>query len=94
MTYILLFVLLVIVVMQFRLASTLKLMIKRLDGVEAMFRVRQGQIGRQKAVTKNPTVDSKARTVVRDTDDLPLTGRMSTGIHRVRSTDARIDYDN
>ena len=31
-----------------------------------------------------PIVDAKAVTVRRDTDDLPLTGRQSTGVHRKR----------
>lgn len=32
-----------------------------------------------------PSVDAKARTTVRDTDDLPRTGRMSQGVKRVKS---------
>lgn len=64
--------------------------------IEALytFRVRQGNIARQRTSEQNPQVDAKARTTVRDSHDLPTTGRMSTGIKRVRSDRARPDIND
>jgi len=46
------------------------------------WRVRQSKIKSRVANTGIPVVDATVRTIRRDTDDLPLTGRMSTGLHR------------
>lgn len=42
--------------------------------------------------TATPHVDAKARTVTRDSHDLPATGRMSQGVHR-KKTNARNNPD-
>lgn len=57
-------------------------------------RTHQSSIARSKTSTASPTVDSRARTTRRDTADLPATGRMSQGVHRIRSNGGRIDSDS
>jgi len=54
---------------------------------------RKSSIAQARTTRKPPGVDAHAVTTRRDTNDLPLTGRMSQGIKRVR-TDARIDTDD
>jgi hypothetical protein len=49
------------------------------------FRVRQGDMKRQRANGKNPTVDARVVRTRRGDSDLPRTGRVSTGIKRVRT---------
>lgn len=46
------------------------------------FRTRQTNIARERSSRRTPHVDAHAKTTVRDTDDLPLTGRMSQGVMR------------
>ena len=74
--------LIAIFVAQIKILSGVKSLGNRLSELENSLRVRQGNISSQRATRANPKVDSKARTVVRDTHDLPLTGRMSQGVHR------------
>lgn len=47
-------------------------------------RTRQSSIATQRTSQQRPQVDVRSRTVRRDTDDLPATGRMSTAVHRKR----------
>lgn len=54
---------------------------------------RKSSIAQARAIRKPPGVDAHAVTTRRDTNDLPLTGRMSQGVKRVR-TNARIDTDD
>lgn len=58
-----------------------------------LLRARQSTIGVQKVMRANPKVDAVARTKVRDSDDLPLTGRMSQGIRRKKSN-GRVNNDD
>lgn len=58
------------------------------------FRTRQNKIAMQKVSQKNPPVDSRARTTVRDTHDLKPTGRMSMGVHRGKVRFERTTDDN
>lgn len=61
-------------------------LITRLGVLEALHRARMGNVKKpEKRTAATPPIDAKARTTKRDTDDLPPTGRMSTGIHRRRS---------
>lgn len=46
---------------------------------------RQSRVVNQVVTRRNPQVDAVARTVKRDSNDLPLTGRMSTGVHRKKN---------
>lgn len=59
-----------------------------------VFRTRQGKIASQRTRVANPKVDSRARTTVRDTNDLPVTARISTGVHRKKRNFDRLPDDN
>lgn len=51
-----------------------------LAGQRIRAQVRIGAIARSRTTKASPKVDSRARTVVRDSNDLPLTGRMSEAL--------------
>lgn len=72
---------LVLQVMNYRQLSKLRAQLTHVEMQLNGFRVRQGKIASRKSSSKPPGVDAKARTVRRDTDDLPATGRMSNGLH-------------
>jgi len=65
-----------------RMAISLGVEIKSLKASVLAGKPRQAHIKSKTANTGIPIVDARAVTVRRDTDDLPLTGRMSTGLHR------------
>lgn len=50
--------------------------------VKVLTTVRQQRVASSRSNKGTPVVDAKARTTVRDSHDLPTTGRMSTGIQR------------
>lgn len=55
---------------------------------------RKAAISALRAHQPTPRVDSKVRTTRRDTDDLPVTGRMSQGVKRIRTTYDSSSDDN
>lgn len=70
---------------------------RKLKGIEEhllVFRTRQGKIASQRTGVANPKVDSRARTTIRDTKDLPATARISTGVHRKKRNFDRLTPDN
>lgn len=70
---------------------------RKLNSIEEhlkVFRTRQGKIASQRTIVANPKVDSAARTTVRDTKDLPVTARISTGVHRKKRSFDRLPHDN
>lgn len=64
-----------------------------LDALRSESAARNSAIRAARTHHAPPGVDARARTTRRDTDDLPLTGRMSQGVKRVR-TDARSRDDD
>lgn len=65
-----------------RRIDELKLEMMKVREVVAGLRGHNGTIASRKASSSTPTIDARGRTVIRDTDDLPLTGRMSVAVHR------------
>lgn len=66
----------------------------KLNALELALRVRQGKVSFAQASQGSPTIDSRARTTTRDTDDLPVTGRMGKGLTRKRRSFDRLTDDN
>lgn len=60
-----------------RLESRVSTSLRQIDEKD---RVRQGKIAGDRASYSTPKVDATARTVRRDTKDLPKTGRQSSGL--------------
>ena len=58
-----------------------------------VLRTRQGKISSERASRSAPKVDSIARTIIRDSDDLPKTGRMAVGLHRKRVDHGSVNHD-
>lgn len=90
----------VIIALLLIILAYLVILHRRLDGVENKLRVmnskfstRQTGVAHRRSTESIPHVDARARTVRRDTHDLPVTGRMSDGLHR-RKRDASIIRDN
>lgn len=57
---------------------------QQINKIRSDIAARQAQIAHARSTRQVPHVDAKARTVQRDTDDLPVTGRMSQGVKRVK----------
>jgi hypothetical protein len=87
------FLLIVVIAMVGRLMWDIRRLHEQLRKHDIHTRVRQGEISRQKMNHATPTIDSRARTSVRDTDDLPATGRMSQGLSRRKNHDRHTDDD-
>lgn len=91
MDWVIVVIQLVVLVMLLRIAAQLRDVKDRLRVISTKVdeqKARQSQITARRASSSTPQVDAKARTTKRDTDDLPLTGRMSMGVHRKKR-----DYD-
>lgn len=67
---------------------------RQLDQKINRFASRQSDIRWKRRESRIPSVDAQARTTSRDSDDLPATGRMSTGVHRKKRTHARAEDDH
>lgn len=73
---------LVYLIAVWRMVIQLGVELKTLKPMILAGKPKQARIKSKQASQGIPVVDAKAVTVRRDTDDLPLTGRMSTGVHR------------
>jgi len=58
------------------------------------FRTRQGSIAQGRRTSAVPSVDTRVVTTHRDSDDLPVTGRMSMAVHRDKRDYDRADTDD
>lgn len=58
------------------------------------FRTRQTSVAQGRVIQRGPTIDAQARTIRRDSNDIPATGRMSRAIHRTKVDYARTDTDD
>lgn len=67
-----------LVMILLRIEKWMSIISRKVDEQKA----RQSSIAARRASTSTPSVDAKARTTKRDSNDLPATGRMSMGIHR------------
>ena len=65
-----------------RTVTQLGVEVKALKPMILAGKPKQARIRSKEANTGIPIVDARAVTVRRDTDDLPLTGRQSFGVHR------------
>lgn len=67
--------------------------VRQLDQKVNRFATRQSDIRWKRRENRTPSVDARARTVSRDSNDLNATGRMSTGVHRKKRIHARAEDD-
>lgn len=58
------------------------------------FRTRQSAIAQHRNAQRGPPVDVRAKTSRRDSDDLPVTGHMTTALHREKRVYERTDADH
>lgn len=88
---------LVLVVVQVKLWRSMKETRAKVDAHGTMLiqmSARTSHTVQQRVSRKNPQVDAAARTTKRDSHDLPLTGRMSQGLHREKSNSVRLTDDS
>ena len=57
---------------------------RELDQLRSESAARNASVAARRTHRASPGVDAAGRTTRRDSDDLPLTGRMSQGVQRVR----------
>lgn len=75
---------------EFRAHKTKKIMEAQLQAL----RVRQGEIARQRVSRQNPRVDAVAKTTIRDSNDLPVGGRMGQVLDRKKREVASLRDDH
>ena len=94
LVWIILAVAIISMIVVFGIINEIRALQVQMDLLERSVRVRHGKISSKRVSRGNPQVDSKARTVTRDTHDLPLTGRMSQGVHREKRKSDSDTEDN